>query len=238
MTGGGGSLDKRGEAIRGMFAGVARRYDLLNHLLSASLDRVWRRRAAAALDLPAGSRVLDLCAGTGDQAIALRRRGAVVVAADFCLPMLAEGQPKLRREAPPRPAPICADALAIPCRDGAFDAATVAFGLRNVADLDAALGELHRVLSPGGKLAVLEFALPRLRPLRALYLFYFTRLLPALGRLVSRHGFAYRYLPESVVAFPQRQGFVDRLRAAGFAEASATDLTAGVLCLYLARKDP
>ena len=215
-----------------MFGRVARRYDLLNHLLSASLDRVWRRHSARSLALSPGDRVLDLCCGTGDQAVALHRRGAVVVAADFCLPMLAISRRKFARQAPPQPRPFCADALALPYRDGCFDAATVSFGLRNVADLDRALAELGRVLRPGGQLAILEFALPSLPPLRALYLFYFNRLLPLLGRWVSSDASAYTYLPASVSSFPQREEFLAHLAGAGFRSTSFRDLTGGILCLY------
>ncbi|HEY6323728.1 MAG TPA: ubiquinone/menaquinone biosynthesis methyltransferase [Thermoanaerobaculia bacterium] len=251
----GAGLDKSGRAIRDMFAAVARRYDLLNHLLSAGLDLWWRRRAAAAaLELapgppgPPGSGgspgalVLDLCAGTGDQALALRRRGARVAAADFCLPMLAIAQTKFRRRfrphrrqpagtvAPPRP--LAADALALPFPPGRFAAATVAFGLRNVADLDLALGELAAVLAPGGRLAVLEFAVPRAAPLRALYLFYFRRVLPWIGRRLSDSSSAYDYLPSSVLGFPQRRGFLDRMAGAGFTDLAWRDLAAGIVCLY------
>ena len=226
-------LDKSGRAIQSMFAGVARRYDLLNHLLSANLDRWWRRRAAAALDLPAGAAALDLCCGTGDQAAALARRGARVAAADFCLPMLALARPKFRRFARRRPAALAADALALPFAARRFAGATVAFGLRNVADLDAALAELAAVLEPGGRLAVLEFALPEPAPLRALYLFYFRRLLPWIGRRLSPQGSAYSYLPSSVLAFPQRRAFLARMAAAGFAELSYRNLAAGIVCLYL-----
>jgi len=236
MPEGAARLDKRGATIRDMFGEVAPRYDLLNHLLSGSLDRLWRRQAVRELALPAGARVLDLCAGTGDQAVALRQRGAVVVAADFCLPMLALSRAKFARLTRPQPRPVCADALNLPWRDGSFDAATVSFGLRNVADLDRALAELARVLRPGGRLAVLEFALPRFPPLRALYLFYFRRLLPAVGRLVSRHSSAYAYLPSSVAEFPQRDDFTGRLTRAGFAPGSWRDLSGGILCLYLATK--
>ncbi|HVT60875.1 MAG TPA: ubiquinone/menaquinone biosynthesis methyltransferase [Thermoanaerobaculia bacterium] len=234
-------LDKSGKAIRDMFGAVARHYDLLNHLLSASLDRVWRRRAAAALDLPPGAPVLDLCCGTGDQAVALgRRRGARVAAADFCLPMLALARRKFRRElrrlaAPPAPAPLAADALALPFPERCFTAATVSFGLRNVADLDTALVQLAGVLRPGGQLAVLEFAVPVLPPLRALYLLYFRRLLPAIGRLISDSSSAYSYLPSSVLAFPQRRDFLDRMAAAGFADLAWRDLSGGIVCLYTGR---
>jgi demethylmenaquinone methyltransferase/2-methoxy-6-polyprenyl-1,4-benzoquinol methylase len=256
---GSGGLDKSGGAIRDMFAQVARRYDLLNHLLSAGLDLVWRRRAAdmAALGLPPGALVLDLCSGTGDQAVALRRHGLRVAAADFCLPMLALSRRKFRRRFPDaaagasgavgaggvgagaagviaarRPAPLAADALALPFPPGRFAAATVAFGLRNVADLDQALRQLAAALAPGGRLVVLEFAVPSLAPLRALYLFYFRRLLPLVGRLLSDSSSAYDYLPSSVLGFPQRQAFLDRMGAAGFADLAWRDQAAGIVCLY------
>jgi len=225
-------LDKSGKTIRDMFAGVAPRYDLLNHLLSASLDVVWRRRSAAVLDLPAGAEVLDLCCGTGDQATALRRRGARVAAADFCVPMLAIARRKFAKIAAPRPGALAADALALPFPAGRFAAATVSFGLRNVADLDAALGQLAHVLRPGGQLAVLEFAVPVFPPLRGLYLFYFRRLLPWIGRLISDRGSAYTYLPSSVLAFPQRREFLDRMATAGFADLAWEDLSGGIVCLY------
>jgi demethylmenaquinone methyltransferase/2-methoxy-6-polyprenyl-1,4-benzoquinol methylase len=253
LPGTAGGLDKSSRTIRDMFGAVARRYDLLNHLLSGGMDLWWRRRAAAALDLPAGppgALVLDLCAGTGDQAVALSRCGARVAAADFCLPMLAlarrkfsrlhrrrpdhprRPRPPQRRVTAPRPAPLAADALALPFPAGRFAAATVAFGLRNVADLDRALRELAMVLAPGGRLAVLEFAVPRAAPLRALYLFYFRRVLPLIGRLLSDSSSAYDYLPSSVLGFPQRRAFLDRMAAAGFADLACKDLAAGIVCLY------
>jgi demethylmenaquinone methyltransferase/2-methoxy-6-polyprenyl-1,4-benzoquinol methylase len=228
-------LDKSGKAIRDMFAGVAPRYDLLNHLLSASLDVVWRRRATAVLGLPAGSPVLDLCCGTGDQATALRRRGARVAAADFCVPMLAIARHKFARSAPPRPAALAADALALPFPDRHFAGATVSFGLRNVADLDAALRQLARVLRPGGRLVVLDATIPRLPLLKQLYLFYFLRLLPWIGRLLSPRGSAYSYLTSSVVGFPQRRDFLDRMAAAGFTDLAWQDLSGGTVCIHQGR---
>jgi len=229
-------LDKEGARIRGMFAGVAPRYDLLNHLLSGSLDRVWRRRLAVSLGLPAGARVLDLCSGTGDQAVALERIGLRVAAADFCLPMLALAAPKFARSRGPRPRPLQADALSLPFPGAGFDGATVSFGLRNVADLGRALSELARVLRPGGELGVLEFTVPARQPLRALYLFYFRRLLPGIGGLISGDRQAYSYLPESVLGFPQREAFVARLAAAGFESGRFESLSGGILALYRARK--
>src|SRR5436305_1978676 len=228
-------LDKSGKTIRDMFAGVAPRYDFLNHLLSASLDVVWRRRAAAVLGLPLGARVLDLCCGTGDQATALRRRGARVAAADFCVPMLAIARHKFARTDSPRPAALAADALSLPFPDRHFDGATVSIGLRNVADLDAGLREIARVLRPGGKLVVLDAAVPRWPPLRRLYLFYFLRLLPWIGRLISPQWSAYSYLASSVVGFPQRQDFLDRMAAAGFASLAGEDLSGGTVCIHQGR---
>ncbi len=228
-------LDKSGQTIRDMFAGVAPRYDLLNHVLSASLDLVWRRRAAAALGVPPGSPVLDLCCGTGDQATALKRRGARVAAADFCVPMLAIARRKFGRSGAPRPGALAADALALPFPPRHFQGATVSFGLRNVADLDAALRQLAGVLRPGGKLVVLEFAIPRLQPLKALYLFYFRRLLPWIARLLSHRASAYSYLPNSVLEFPQRREFLDRMAAAGFTDLTFDDLSGGIVSLYQGR---
>ena len=229
------TLDKSGRAIRDMFAGVAPRYDLLNHLLSANLDVLWRRKAVAALGLPSGARVLDLCCGTGDQATALRRRGARVAAADFCVPMLAIARRKFRKVAAPRPAALAADALALPFPARHFQGATVSFGLRNVADLDASLRQLASVLQPGGKLVVLECAIPERQPIKGIYLFYFLRLLPWIGRLVSPKGSAYTYLPNSVLGFPQRQEFLDRMAAAGFTDLAWEDLSGGTVCVYKGR---
>ncbi len=225
-------LDKSGQAIRDMFAGVAPRYDLLNHVLSASLDFVWRRRAVEILGVPPGSPVLDLCCGTGDQAVALKKQGARVAAADFCVPMLAIARKKFGRFGTPRPAALAADALALPFPPRHFQGATVSFGLRNVADLDASLRQLAGVLRPGGKLVVLECAIPKWQPLKGLYLFYFLRLLPWIGRLLSPRGSAYTYLPNSVLSFPQRQELLDRLAAAGFTDLAWEDLSGGTVCIY------
>ncbi|HUO86300.1 MAG TPA: class I SAM-dependent methyltransferase, partial [Thermoanaerobaculia bacterium] len=183
-----------------------------------------------------GARVLDLCAGTGDQAVAVGRRGARVAAADFCLPMVAQARQKFarlaRRRGAGRAAPLVADALALPFPPASFEGATVSFGLRNVADLDAALGGLHAALAPGGRLAVLEFALPEAAWVRRPYLFYFRRVLPTIGRLLSPRGSAYAYLPASVLEFPQREELLVAMRRAGFVRCAWRDLAFGAVCLY------
>src|SRR6266702_1485683 len=177
-----------------------------------------------------GGVYLDLCAGTLDLAAELARRPGftgTVLGADFALPMLARGKDKA-----PRTRPVGADALALPFVDARFDGALVGFGVRNLADLDAGLREAARVLKPGARFVVLEFATPRFAPLRALYLFYFRRVLPAIGRAVSKHRDAYTYLPESVLAFPEPAALARRLAAAGFRNVSWELLTSGICAVH------
>jgi demethylmenaquinone methyltransferase/2-methoxy-6-polyprenyl-1,4-benzoquinol methylase len=231
------AVDKTAATIRDMFAGVAPRYDLLNRLLSARRDVAWRRQAALALGLAPGSKVLDLCCGTGDQALAAGRLDYRVVAADFCLPMLALARRKYLRRAAPTPAGLAGDGLHLPLGDAAFDGVTVSFGLRNVADLPAALAEIARVLRPRGRVAFLEAAVPD-NLLRRPYLWYFTRVLPWIGRQISPRGSAYAYLPASVLEFPQRAPFVDLMARCGLASGHWRDLSAGAVCLYTGHKEP
>src|SRR3989442_12751726 len=191
--------------VRGMFTAIAPRYDFLNPLLSLNVDRSWRRTAVARLGWEAkpDGTYLDLCAGTLDLAAELARREGFrgrVIGADFVLPMLALGKDKA-----PRTVPVAADALALPFPAARVDGALVGFGVRNVADLHRALSEAARVLKPGARFVILEFATPRWALLRAIYLFYFRRILPAIGRLVSNHRDAYTYLPESVLGFRKRE---------------------------------
>lgn len=201
-----------------MFSAIAPRYDLLNHGLSLNLDRRWRRRAVDRLGwerVPAGH-YLDACAGTFDLALELaRRRGfqGDVIATDFSQAMLLEGRSKIAGQ-PVRPA--CADTLRLPFGDASFDGAMVAFGIRNLTDSAAGLRELGRVLRPTRRLVVLDFATPRWEPWRTVYLFYFTKVLPVIGRWVSQHNFAYRYLPESVLAFDPPEALGARLAENGF----------------------
>ena len=218
--------------MRRLFTAIAPRYDFLNHLLSLNVDRAWRRAAVARLGWEArpDGVYLDLCAGTLDLAATLARapgfRGRVV-GADFVVPMLARGIRKA-----PRAAPVAADALELPFPDGRFDGAMVGFGVRNLADLDHGLREARRVLRPGSRFVVLEFTTPRFAPLRALYLFYFRRVLPATGRAVSKHREAYTYLPESVAAFPSPEALAERLRAAGFRDVGYELRTGGICAIH------
>ncbi|HEX5581016.1 MAG TPA: ubiquinone/menaquinone biosynthesis methyltransferase [Gemmatimonadaceae bacterium] len=233
----GGGEAKRGY-VQGIFSDIAPRYDLLNHLLSANIDRIWRRRAIRRLGwerAPHG-RYLDLCAGTLDVSAQLSdTRGfeGRVVAADFAEPMLRAGERKLEGR---RIAPVVGDALQLPLPDGSMDGAIVAFGVRNLADLDAGFREVHRVLRPGARFVVLEFSTPRSRPVRAVYHLYFRHVLPLVGRLVSGHESAYRYLPESVARFPVEEELAARLRAAGFSTVTWERLTFGIAAVHVATR--
>ena len=222
-----------------MFDAIAPRYDLLNHLLSAGMDRRWRDRAVEALALPPGTRILDLCTGTGDLAIAATRLVAPVsvIGIDFSGEMLRRAQSKLRALQLERTVRLLrADATRIPLPGDCCDAATIGFGIRNVAEPDRALAELARVLRPGGRLAILEFGHPRIPGIRTLYAWYFRYLLPMIGRNVSKHKSAYSYLPASVSAFPAPEAFAEIMAKAGFASVRATPLTFGIVYLFVAEK--
>lgn len=223
-----------------MFDAIAGKYDFLNHLLSAGIDRRWRRRAIESLELTGSERVLDLCTGTGDLAIAASTAqppARRVLGVDFAGAMLRVGLQKIRaRRLDGTIALVRGDATRIPVPRGAVDAVTIAFGIRNVQDTAAACAELARVLAPRGRLAVLEFAIPTAPVIRSLYLWYFNRVLPAVGRLVSRHDAAYGYLPASVAAFASPQQFADLLGQHGFVDIHAQPLTLGIVCLYTARR--
>ena len=219
--------------VRAMFTAIAPRYDFLNHLLSLNVDRSWRRQAVARLDwrrVPDG-RFLDLCAGTLDLAAALGEEAGFsgrVVGADFVLPMLQLGRHKSHRVLP-----LTADALELPFGTAMFDGATVGFGVRNLMDLDLGLAEAARVLRPGARLVILEFTTPPRQPMRAAYFFYFRRVLPIIGRLISRHRDAYDYLPESVLAFPSPGELAGKLRDAGFREVNYTLLFGGIAAIHV-----
>ena len=228
-----GSPEKRAY-VRRVFSEIAPRYDFLNHLLSFNIDKRWRRRAVAALrwDRDPSGLYVDLCAGTMDVANELARRPTfrgTVLGTDFAEPMLRAGLEKVAS----RPiAPVVADALALPIRSGTASGAIVAFGARNLADLDAGIAEAFRVLRDGATFVILEFSMPRVPLLRSLYRFYFHRILPTLGRLVSRHPTAYRYLPESVDNFPSEGELARRMTRAGFANVRVDRLSFGVAAIH------
>ncbi len=222
-------LDKDPHDVAAMFDGVARRYDLTNTVLSFGQDRRWRRCTRVAVAAGAGERVLDLAAGTAVSTVEFARAGAWCVAADFSLGMLRAGR---HREVPL----VGADALALPFTDGVFDAVTISFGLRNVADPDAALAELARVTRPGGRLVVCEFSTPTWRPFRTVYLEYLMRALPAVARRVSSNPDAYVYLAESIRVWPDQHALARRVAAAGWTDVGWSDLTGGIVALHRAVK--
>jgi demethylmenaquinone methyltransferase/2-methoxy-6-polyprenyl-1,4-benzoquinol methylase len=232
-----GGAEKR-EYVRATFEQIAPRYDLLNHLLSFNVDRRWRRRALHALGwvrAPRGD-YLDLCAGTldvGAQLAAEPGFGGFIVAADFAPAMLRAGAGKAPRDLL---APVASDAQRLPLPDASMDGAIVAFGIRNVASLETALREVHRVLRPGARVVVLEFTTPRFPPVRWGYHLYFHHVLPWVGGAISGHRSAYRYLPRSVAHFPAEPELAERMTAAGFERVRWQTLTFGVAAVHVGTK--
>ena len=220
--------------VRRMFGDIAHRYDFLNHLLSLNRDRAWRRRAVDRLlaGAPRDGVYLDACAGTFDLSVELADRAGFsgsVLGFDFSFPMLSAGSTKLPGR---RILPACADALNLPLRDASVDGAMVAFGVRNLADLDVGLRELARVVRPGGRIVILEFMTPQWQPFRALYLSYFRYVLPAVGRVISKHGSAYSYLPASVLAFPEPAELATRMSLAGWSDVQWDVMTGGIVAAH------
>jgi demethylmenaquinone methyltransferase/2-methoxy-6-polyprenyl-1,4-benzoquinol methylase len=231
--------DKTPSRIAGMFDAIAPRYDLLNHVLSAGLDTRWRNIAVDALALQPGSVVLDVCTGTGDLAIATARRvpRSSIVGVDFAGEMLRLGLMKVRRIGLADRIHLArGDAARLPIGNGSVDAATIAFGIRNVAEPERALAEIARVMRPSGRLAILEFGQPAIPGIRTMYSWYFRYLLPAVGRLVSRHTSAYSYLPASVGTFPPPAEFARTIERHGFSHVSAVSLSFGIVYLYVAER--
>jgi demethylmenaquinone methyltransferase/2-methoxy-6-polyprenyl-1,4-benzoquinol methylase len=220
-------LDKQPVEVAAMFDHVAAKYDRTNTLISLRRDRIWRRATRAAVAAQPGERVLDVGAGTGASTAEFARDGAYVVGIDFSLGMLAAG----RRDRPELPL-LAADALALPFVDRSFDAVTISFALRNLADPRAGLRELHRVTRPGGRLVVCEFSHPTNRVFRTTYLSYLTRALPGLARLVSSSPAAYEYLAESIRHWPDQRKLCDWLAEAGWRQVSWRNLTGGIVALH------
>jgi demethylmenaquinone methyltransferase/2-methoxy-6-polyprenyl-1,4-benzoquinol methylase len=233
------TIDERGIAVERMFSAIAPRYDFLNCLLSAGRDRAWRREAVRAAALPPRGILLDVCAGTAGMALEAVRQhpDARILGVDFSPPMVALAARKvegagLRDRVRLQVAP----AEALPFADGSFDAATVAFGLRNLPDRLRGLREMHRVLKAGGRAVILEFTTPPSRVFRRLYLWYFHWILPRIGRLVSGHPSAYSYLPASVAEFPPPDGLTHWMGEAGFSNVSYRLLTAGIVAIHVGVK--
>jgi demethylmenaquinone methyltransferase / 2-methoxy-6-polyprenyl-1,4-benzoquinol methylase len=223
------TLDKDPHEVASMFDAVARRYDVTNTVLSLGHDRYWRRATRSALRIGPGDKVLDLAAGTAVSTVQLAASGAWCVAADFSVGMLAAGR---RRDVPK----VAGDATKLPFADGVFDAVTISFGLRNVADHSAALREMARVTRPGGRLVVCEFSTPTNRLFATVYKEYLMQALPRLARAVSSSPDAYVYLAESIRAWPDQAELAQRIKAAGWSSVRWRNLTGGIVALHAAVK--
>jgi demethylmenaquinone methyltransferase/2-methoxy-6-polyprenyl-1,4-benzoquinol methylase len=226
-------LDRQPGEVAAMFDAIADRYDLLNDALSLGQDRYWRGMVARAVGARPGETVLDLAAGTGTSSATFTRSGARCVACDFSIGMLRTGA---RRQRDPAIAFVAGDALDLPFADAAFDAVTISFGLRNVADTGAGLAELLRVTRPGGRLVVCEFSLLRAAPLDALYGRFLSRFLPAVARRLSPSADAYDYLAESIRDWPAPPDLARKISAAGWTGTRWVSLSLGVVALHLARR--
>ena len=233
-------LDKQPGDVAAMFDAIAGRYDLLNDILSGGQVRLWRRAVARITSARPGERVLDLAAGTGTSSLTFTATGADCVACDFSLGMLQAGKSRLdgslRGTGPGRLSFVAGDALRLPFRDGAFDAVTISFGLRNVASPGAALAEMRRVTRPGGRLVVCEFSTITIAPLDMLYRRYLTDVLPAIARRTARHPEAYTYLAESIADWPAQRVLAGLIEAAGWSAVRWRDLSLGVVAVHVARR--
>lgn len=230
------NLSEKGRGIRDMFDAIAPRYDLLNRLLSLGIDRRWRTFAVGQLHVPPGGRVLDVATGTGDVALEIASRtddSVAIVGEDFTQGMLVHGREKVVRSPyAHRISLVNAPCEAMPHPEGIFDGVTIAFGIRNVVDRLSGLMEMRRVLKPGGRAVILEFSNPRSRLFKALYYFYFRRILPFIGGLLSTRS-AYQYLPDSVLEFPDQESFKALMAEAGFVGLKHYDLTFGIATVYV-----
>ena len=228
--------EEKAQYVRRMFDDIAPRYDLLNSLLSAGIHHGWRVFATRCASLGAGDNVLDVCSGTGEWTDGLRQAvgpDGLVAAADFSLPMLRYGTRRFARNGVGK---VQGDAARLPFADGSFDAATVAFGIRNVADRDRGFAEMARVVRPGGRVVCLEFSQPPPGPFRTAYDLHARYVMPVVGGAVSGRPDAYAYLPASVTRFDTRRRLADRMRGAGLSEVRWVDLTFGLVCVHVGVK--
>ncbi len=234
-------LKKRAENIKSMFASIVRVYDFLNSLLSLNFDKSWRKFAAKVSGIKSNTKILDVCTGTGDLAISFSRllngRG-LIVGSDYCHDMLQYGMPKIKkRHLEDKIKFIEADTLKLPFRDNTFEISTVAFGIRNVTDLKAGIKEMGRVVMPNGKVVILEFSQPTNFLFRYIYFFYFSKILPMIGRLISRSKFdAYTYLPNSVLAFPDKIGLKRKMEECGLKDVKIFERTLGIVTVHVGEK--
>jgi demethylmenaquinone methyltransferase / 2-methoxy-6-polyprenyl-1,4-benzoquinol methylase len=225
--------------VREMFDRIAPRYDLLNRLLSLRQDVRWRKKMVSAMAIPDGGRVLDVACGTGDVALEIRRQKGPrvhVIGIDFSASMLGQAREKTRHHPVGTISLVTGDALALPLKSASVHAITIAFGIRNIQNKALALEAFYQSLAPGGMLLVLELATPQKSRLRDLYLAYFQKVLPLIGRIFSHHHFAYSYLPESVARFPAPERFMDLMHSAGFSRVTCRRLTLGVANLFVGVK--
>lgn len=222
------------KAVQSMFARIAGRYDLLNRVLSLGIDQRWRKRLLQRSGVQRGMQVVDVCCGTGDVALLYAAQGAKVVGLDFTHPMLERAEAKRERQAA-EALFADGDAMNLPLRSGIADVCSVSFGIRNVAERRGCMREMKRVLRPGGQVLILEFSMPPGRVFGWIYRTYFTRVLPAVGRLVSKHDDAYSYLPRTVLAWPKPAELQRELEAEGFTECGHELLTLGIACLHWGR---
>lgn len=225
--------------IAAMFDRISSKYDALNHLLSLNIDKVWRRKTAKTVAKNHPTNILDLATGTADLAIAIAKRNpqAQIIGMDISKKMLEIGQKKAKRQGLDKQIELrLGDAAQLPFEDGSFDTATVAFGVRNFEDLDKGLAEINRVLKKHGQVVILEFSMPEHFPVKQLYRFYFTHVLPRIGKKISKDAAAYSYLPESVGRFPQPNVFLNLLAQKGWVNGDMKRFTFGIATLYTAQK--
>ncbi len=234
-------LTKRAESIKSMFGSIAGVYDFLNALLSLNFDKSWRKYAAKVSGIKPDAKVLDVCTGTGDQAISyskLLNGNGLVVGSDYCHDMLKYGLPKIKKRRLDNKIKLVeADTLRLPFRDNSFEISTVAFGIRNVADLEEGIKEMIRVIGPNGKVVILEFSQPTNFLFKKIYFFYFTRILPMIGRLISKSEVdAYSYLPQSVLAFPDRLNLKKKMELCGLEDVMFFTRTLGIVTIHIGKK--
>ena len=233
------AVDKSSDRVRDMFAQIAGKYDLMNHLLSLNVDKYWRSATVKRVPVDGDAPILDLCTGTGDLAFAFSKRhpNVPIVGADFCNEMLDVARKKQKQRSVEGVEFVEASAMDLPFETNQFQVVSVAFGIRNVEDTDQGLSEITRVCQPGGRVAILEFSQPSVWPLGSIYQFHFRHVLPRVGQMMAKNNkSAYEYLPSSVSQFPSGQYFADRMIAAGLQDIKTFPMTLGVATLYLGVK--